>query len=239
MRFISCLAFSHQALECRLKAGYNDVKVRRGSRTRRLSDGEAGSLGRAGVKCRSLKNRSFPFQSFASSFFHSSFISTQLPIFPTCSISLVLLSFIIAPLISPLVLSFHCFHFIASLLLWLLSPPYFPSLNFLLTRRFAQLTLFTFSDLLFFSPIHWLLCSPSFHCFFAFSYLFYLLPFFIFPFSHSFHTSPFLAFFSITLPSFLTLFLSFYFFLLSFHNFPFSILFFAFLYFLLLLSPPG
>lgn len=40
---------AHRAPECRLKAGYNDVKVRRSIGTRKLSDGDAVSLGKAGV----------------------------------------------------------------------------------------------------------------------------------------------------------------------------------------------
>lgn len=136
------MAFSRQALECRLEAGYNDVKVRRDSRTRRLSDGEAGTLGRAGVKCRSLKNLSF-----ASAFFLLSF-----PLY--CQ------SFHLFPLFSFTFLRysgnhFSSFHFLLSCFLCLLSPP-FPFFKF---PPQSSLCLAYPFHILYFPPFHFpLLC---------------------------------------------------------------------------------
>lgn len=48
------VARAHWGPEWRLQADYNDVKVRHGGGTWRLSDRDAGSLRRAGVKCHSL-----------------------------------------------------------------------------------------------------------------------------------------------------------------------------------------
>lgn len=47
-------ARAHWGPEWRLQADYNDVKVRHGNGTWRLSDRDAGSLRRAGVKCHIL-----------------------------------------------------------------------------------------------------------------------------------------------------------------------------------------
>lgn len=154
------MAFSRQALECRLEAGYNDVKVRRGSRTRRLSDGEAGTLGRAGVKCRSLKNLSF-----ASAFFLLSF-----PLYCQSFHLFPLFSFTFLPYSGN---HFSSFHFLLSCFLCLLSPP-FPFFKF---PPQSSLCLAYPFHILYFPPFHFplpslavSLFSPTFSLSFHFSF---------------------------------------------------------------------
>lgn len=114
---------SIRAPERRLQAGYNDVKVRRGGGTRRLSDRDAGSLRRAGVKCHALSGSNAAgigeITGNLASLLFSLFLNSALLSFHIVSFAIVSFHFLFSSFLSnPLILYFPfllSFPFISSL----------------------------------------------------------------------------------------------------------------------------